>query len=62
MSRKMLFIVNPRAGKTKSHAPLYDAAARFGRSGWLLHILETEGRGHATQLVAQFGSQYDAIA
>ena len=25
--KKLLFIVNPRAGKTKSLAPLFDAAA-----------------------------------
>ena len=27
--KKLLFIVNPRAGKTKSLAPLFDAAAIY---------------------------------
>ena len=31
--KKLLFIVNPRAGKTKSLAPLFDAAAIFMRYG-----------------------------
>lgn len=29
--KKLLFIVNPRAGKTKSLAPLFDAAAIYSR-------------------------------
>lgn len=27
--KKLLFIVNPKAGKTKSNAPLFDAVAAF---------------------------------
>ena len=30
MDKTLLFIVNPRAGKTKSSAPLFDAVATFG--------------------------------
>ena len=30
--KKLLFIVNPRAGKTKSLAPLFDAAAIYSES------------------------------
>ena len=33
MDKTLLFIVNPRAGKTKSSAPLFDAVATFGRAG-----------------------------
>ena len=32
--KKLLFIVNPRAGKTKSRAPLFDAAAEFSHAGY----------------------------
>ena len=32
MDKTLLFIVNPRAGKTKSSAPLFDAVATFGRA------------------------------
>lgn len=62
MSKTMLLLVNPRAGKTRSRSPLFDAVARLGRSGWLVHVLETEHRGHAAQLAAQLGSRYDAVA
>ena len=33
--KKLLFIVNPRAGKTKSLAPLFDAAAIYSEAGYL---------------------------
>lgn len=61
MDKKALWIVNPRAGKTKSRAPLYDAAARFGRSGWSVCIRETDHRGHAAELAAQLAGDYDAV-
>ena len=41
--KKLLLIVNPKAGKTKSHAPLYDAVVRFSRAGYLTYIHETTG-------------------
>ena len=31
--RKLLMIVNPRAGKNKSHGPLFDAAAALSQAG-----------------------------
>ena len=31
--RKLLMIVNPRAGKSKSHGPLFDAAAALSQAG-----------------------------
>ena len=36
MDKTLLFIVNPRAGKTKSSAPLFDAVATFGKAGYLV--------------------------
>ena len=61
MEKKLLMIVNPRSGKTKSRAPLFDAVSRFGRSGWLVRVAETDRRGHAAELAAQLGSGYDAV-
>mgnify|MGYP002587807442 CR=1 FL=1 len=40
--KKLLFIVNPRAGKTKSRAPLFDAVAQFSRAGYLVRVYITE--------------------
>ena len=61
MSKKMLFIINPRAGKSKSLTPLLEAAAHFSNSGWLLRICLTEDRGHAARLAAQYGAEFDAV-
>ena len=59
--KKLLFIVNPRAGITKSSAPLFDAAALFSEAGYLLSIRKTAFPGDATSLVAEEGSNYDLV-
>ena len=43
--KKLLFIVNPRAGKTKSLAPLFDAAAIYSEAGYLVSVRKTTHRG-----------------
>ena len=59
--KKLLFIVNNRAGKTRSRSPLYDAIACFSRSGYLVSVHETQGPGDATQTVHDHGAQFDLI-
>ncbi len=61
MSKKLLFIVNPKAGRTRSAAPLFEAAASFGEAGWMLSIRRTQGPGHAVEMVSQEGGAFDAI-
>ncbi len=61
MSKKLLFIVNPRAGRTKSRAPLFDAACVYSEAGYLITIRQTRRRGDATRLVEQYGADYDLI-
>ena len=55
MDKKLLFIVNPRAGRTKSFAPLFDAVACFSKAGYLVKVFLTEGRGDATRAAAELG-------
>ena len=50
--KKLLFIVNPRAGKTKSLAPLFDAAAIYSEAGYLVSVRKTTHRGEATEPVS----------
>ena len=59
--KKLLFIVNPRAGKTKSRAPLFDAAAEFSHAGYLVNIFVTEAGGQARDMAARCGGNYDLI-
>ena len=61
MEKKLLFIVNPRAGRNKSRGPLFDAAAIFSEAGYLLRIHRTTAPGDATETVAREGSQYDLV-
>ena len=62
MDKKLLFIVNPRAGRTKSFAPLFDAVACFSKAGYLVKVFLTEGRGDATRAAAELGGAYDLVA
>lgn len=61
MEKKLLFIVNPRAGRNKSRGPLFDAAAIFSEAGYLLRIHRTTASGDATETVVREGSQYDLV-
>ena len=35
-AKTLLFIVNPRAGRTRSMGPLFEAVAHFGQEGFLM--------------------------
>ena len=58
---KLLLIVNPAAGRTKSRAPLFDALSRFSEAGYLLSIHNTSSQGDATRITLQEGPNYDVI-
>ena len=45
--KKLLMIVNPRAGRSKPRGPLYDAAAALCDAGYLLRIRRTTAAGDA---------------
>ena len=51
MAKKLLFILNPAAGKTQSREPLFDALGVLSDAGYLLRIRTTAGRGHAEDIV-----------
>ena len=61
MSKKLLFIVNPKAGRTKSRGPLFDAASVYSEAGYLVSIRMTRRRGDATRLVESMGGEFDLI-
>ena len=60
VEKKLLFIVNPRAGKTKSRAPLFDAVSIFSKAGYLVRVAETRRHGDATELAERFSSSATA--
>ena len=61
MDKKLLFIVNPRAGKTKSLAPLFDAVSIYSEAGFLVSVRMTSRRGEATELAEELGADYDLV-
>ena len=61
MANTLLFIVNPRAGRTRSTAPLFDAVAHFCASGYLVDLRLTQAREDATSLARELGGKFDAV-
>ena len=61
MDKKLLFIVKPRAGKTKSRAPLFDAVSIYSEAGFLVSVRMTSRRGEATELAEELGADYDLV-
>ena len=59
--KKLLMIVNPRAGRSKPRGPLYDAAAALCDAGYLLRIHRTTAAGDAARIAAQEGGDYDTV-
>lgn len=59
--KTLLFIVNPRSGRTKSRVPLFDAVARFSQAGYLVYVHMTEGPGDATRVAREMGQDFDLV-
>ena len=59
--RRLLMIVNPRAGKSKSRGPLFDAAAVLSQAGYLLSIHMTTAPGDAAETARREGGRYDLV-
>lgn len=61
MPKKLLFLVNPRAGRNKSRSPLFDAVCIFSEAGYLVHVHQTVCPGDATATAAREGGDYDLV-
>lgn len=59
--KKLLLIVNPKAGRSKSRGPLFDAASVFSEAGYLLSIYNTTAPGDAAETAAEEGGSYDVV-
>ncbi len=59
--KKLLLIVNPRAGRSKPRGPLFDAACLFSKAGWLLSIHETTAPGDAADAAARAAGEFDLV-
>ena len=61
MAKTLLLILNPRAGRTRSTAPLFDAVAHFCEAGYLVSVRRTTHPGHAAEIVEAEGADFDRI-
>ena len=61
MDKKLLFIVNPRAGKRKSREPLFDAVSIYSEAGYLVSVHVTSHPGEATELAEDLGEEFDLV-
>ncbi len=59
--KKLLIILNPRAGKMKSKKALSDLIKIFKNDGYLVSVASTKARCHATKIVTKKGKKYDLI-
>lgn len=59
--KKLLFIVNPRAGRNKSRSPLFDVIALCSEAGYLISVHKTTAPGDATQTAQREGGNYDLV-
>lgn len=61
MAKTLLLIMNPRAGRTRSTSPMFDAVVRFCEAGYLVSVRRTAHPGHAAEIVETEGAHFDCI-
>jgi len=59
--RKLLMIINPKAGRTKSREPLFDACVAFSQAGYLLSVRTTRSPADAVRIAAEEGAKFDVV-
>lgn len=61
--KKLLLILNPKAGKAKARNDhgLFDAICAFSEAGYLVNAHMTHARGHATILARTLAPEYDLV-
>ena len=59
--KKLLMIVNPRAGRNKPMGPMFEACSILSEAGYLLSIRKTTGSGDAARIARTEGKDYDLV-
>ncbi len=59
--KKVLLIINPKAGKTKPMSVLSEVLGIFTAAGCKTDALSTRGRGDATTYVKEYAAKYDLV-
>lgn len=61
MKKNILLVVNPCSGRRKSRKNTEDIVRCISDNENIVTVRKTEGRGHATRIVEECGSDYDLI-
>ena len=61
MRKKMLFLVNPKAGQTELRTNLLEIIDVFTAGGYDVTVHTTQSQGDLTNWIAQYGEQFDRI-
>ena len=61
MRKKMLFLVNPKAGQQELRTHLMDVIDVFTAGGYDVTVHTTQGQGDLTRWVAQYSTEFDRI-
>lgn len=61
MERKLLLIANPKAGRGRSAAGLFEAVCEFSRAGYLVSVRKPEQYGDITRIAEEAGGGFDLI-
>jgi len=59
--KKLLFIMNPRAGVMLAPKYMAEIIERFSNAGFLTQVLMTAGRGDARNFAAEYGGEADLV-
>ena len=61
MAKTLLLIVNPKAGKRRSHAFFFDLVSAFSEAEYLVSLRQTRGPGDAERLAREEGGRFDLV-
>lgn len=59
--KKLLFIMNPKAGLMQAPKYMADIIGRFSEAGYLTQVLMTTGSGDAQSFAAEYGGEVDTV-
>ena len=61
MSKTLLLIVNPKAGKRRSREFFFDVFSLFSEAGYLISLRQTQGPGDAVRIAAEEAAGFDLV-
>ena len=61
MAKKLLFIVNPKAGRRRPRDIFFTIFSIFSEAGYLICLRQTQGPGDAERIAREEAGEYDLV-